>query len=82
MNFEGKFLESPHQCFVCGKSFTRKIILENHVRSHSPGNVPKIIKATFTCNFCPKKYTRKDYLKAHISIHTQGAVKFDQSEHD
>lgn len=72
-------LESPHKCFVCGKTFTRRIILKNHEKSHSvESGERKIIKANFSCVYCPKIFTRKEYLKAHISIHTQGAVNFHQ----
>ncbi len=75
MNNKDLISESPHLCFVCGKRFTRRIILEKHEKAHSPQTgdaVRKIIKANFSCDFCGKKYTRKAYLKAHISIHTQG----------
>lgn len=66
-------LESPHKCSICGKTYTRKIILEKHMKSHYPQEkVPETVKTKFPCDFCPKVYTRKEYLKAHISIHTQG----------
>lgn len=68
-------LESPHICTVCGKSFTRRAILEKHENKHSEQKEvlsSSSIKAKYTCNYCDKKFTRKGYLKAHIAIHTQG----------
>lgn len=71
-NFKN-FLESPHKCFVCGKTYTRKIILENHSKSHEENPLTGgSVRPTFLCDYCPKIYTRKQYLKAHISIHKQG----------
>jgi len=74
-------LESPHKCLVCGKTYTRKIILEKHQKTHSSEpnepKLPKIIKAAFSCDDCPKRFTRKEYLKAHISIHTKGKVQLE-----
>lgn len=67
------FVESPHKCFVCGKSFTRKAILEKHEQSHSPREIRSVnktsVRATFQCDICCKMYTRKQYLKDHIRIH-------------
>lgn len=68
-------LDSPHKCFVCGKSFTRNSNLKKHLELHNQSEVSdsQRIMAKFSCDFCTKTFTRKEYLKSHISIHTQGA---------
>lgn len=67
-------IESPHKCFVCGKVYTKSVILDKHLKSHSPKEITsdKSVRAKFRCELCPKVYSRKQYLKDHLSIHNQG----------
>lgn len=71
-------LESPHKCFVCGKTFTRKAILEKHKQIHSPKKGrsvnEKSVRAKFQCDICQKLYSRKQYLKDHMRIHNRGEI--------
>ncbi|XP_051553973.1 zinc finger protein 134-like [Myxocyprinus asiaticus] len=50
-------------CPQCGKSFTKKDTLNNHMQIHS-GEKP------FTCLQCGKSFTRKESLNIHMRIHT------------
>lgn len=52
-----------HKCHKCGKIFTRKSDLNNHLNRINPcdKNKPK-----FKCEHCLKKYCRKDTLNKHI----------------
>ena len=44
--------EKPHQCRVCGKSFSQSSNLITHMRKHD--NV-----APFACELCPASFQRK-----------------------
>lgn len=55
--------ETPHQCTVCGKKYTRKEHLANHMRSHT-NDTP------FRCEICGKSFTRKEHFTNHILWHT------------
>lgn len=59
-NYKG---ETPHQCTVCGKKYTRKEHLANHMRSHT-NDTP------FRCEICGKSFTRKEHFTNHILWHT------------
>lgn len=48
-------------CLFCAKGFTKKAILERHMRTHT-GERP------FSCDVCNKRFTRKDYLRHHACI--------------
>lgn len=51
--------ETPHQCTVCGKKYTRKEHLANHQRSHTNEN-------PFRCEICGKCFSRKEHFTNHI----------------
>ena len=55
--------ETPHQCEVCGKKYTRKEHLANHMRSHT-NDTP------FRCEICGKSFSRKEHFTNHILWHT------------
>ena len=57
--------KATHTCTLCGKSFTRKLILEDHVKSH------KGIRS-HECEECGKAFTRKNDLRRHQKIHERG----------
>lgn len=51
-----------HKCEECGRSFTRRTILENHYATHSN-------QRQFECEECGKTYKRKDVLATHSLTH-------------
>ncbi|CAD6999120.1 unnamed protein product, partial [Ceratitis capitata] len=55
--------QTPHQCDVCGKKYTRKEHLANHMRSHT-NDTP------FRCEICGKSFSRKEHFTNHILWHT------------
>ncbi|XP_023943624.2 zinc finger protein ZFP2 [Bicyclus anynana] len=52
-----------YTCETCSRPFTRKDLLERHMRSHNTG------EKTFECDICKKKFTRRENLRAHLRIH-------------
>ncbi|WAR18152.1 ZNF91-like protein [Mya arenaria] len=57
-----------HFCKICNKAFSRKLFLENHVRSHT-GEKP------FKCRICGKGFTQKCNLKTHFVVtHTASII--------
>ncbi|KAL5380194.1 hypothetical protein DPSP01_007994 [Paraphaeosphaeria sporulosa] len=60
-----KKTKATHTCPLCGKSFTRKLILDDHVMSH------KGIRNQ-ECEECGKAFTRKNDLRRHQKIHERG----------
>lgn len=55
--------QTPHQCEYCGKKYTRKEHLANHMRSHT-NDTP------FRCEICGKSFGRKEHFTNHILWHT------------
>ncbi|KAK7874080.1 hypothetical protein R5R35_004624 [Gryllus longicercus] len=54
--------ENPLQCCICGKSFSFKRKLDEHMRSHYEQNFP--------CPSCEKSFKQKRNLDAHMRTHT------------
>ena len=54
--------EKPHMCSVCGKSFSRKDNLRQHMQTHTG------IKS-FQCDQCGKGFGRKKMLEKHMESH-------------
>ncbi len=52
----------PFTCSQCGKSFTKKMQLKDHLHIHSSEN-------PFSCSQCGKSFTCKTNLKNHMLIH-------------
>lgn len=60
--------QTPHQCDVCGKKYTRKEHLANHMRSHTN-------ETPFRCEICGKSFSRKEHFTNHILWHTGKETK-------
>lgn len=56
--------QTPWECPECDKSFTRKMHLTSHIRSHR-GERP------FACSECGKPFTRANDCKRHEKIHAR-----------
>ncbi|TRY56190.1 hypothetical protein DNTS_002543 [Danionella cerebrum] len=54
--------ERPYVCLQCGKSYTQRANLQNHLLIHN-GEKP------FSCSQCDRSFTRKGDLKKHIIVH-------------
>ena len=61
--------EKPFTCKTCGRQFTQKGDLNNHIRVVHEG-----VKR-FECNICDKRFAKKNRLSNHINTHT-GAKPF------
>ena len=55
--------ERPHQCQICGKSFTQKSSVITHIQTHMG-------KKPYNCEVCGKSFSRNSDLAKHIRIHT------------
>ena len=50
-------------CHICGKMFSQKHHVTNHIRTHT-GEKP------FPCDICEKTFSRRSCLAVHLKIHT------------
>ncbi|XP_014254992.1 zinc finger protein 501-like isoform X1 [Cimex lectularius] len=54
----------PHVCNLCGRGFTRKEHLTNHMNKHTGKGLNP-----HECHLCPKRFSRKDHLDSHLRAH-------------
>ncbi|XP_046408340.1 gastrula zinc finger protein XlCGF57.1-like [Ischnura elegans] len=54
----------PFNCSVCNKSFTRRCILGNHMRSHKE-------RKRYPCTICRKSFPSKSRITRHMCTHTE-----------
>ncbi|XP_073832626.1 uncharacterized protein isoform X1 [Musca autumnalis] len=58
--------DGPFPCPQCGKIFTNRSALKQHLRTHSEPNFP--------CPECPSRFKEKSKLQRHMVIHTKVAA--------
>lgn len=62
------FLEMPHICIICCKSFTSADNLRRHIKSFHE-------KKSYTCQVCSKSFTRKYGLNVHMKLHNKPSTR-------
>uniref|UniRef100_A0A1B0CRH4 C2H2-type domain-containing protein n=2 Tax=Lutzomyia longipalpis TaxID=7200 RepID=A0A1B0CRH4_LUTLO len=62
--------EGDHACDICSKRYSRRYLLEEHVREkHCKLEMP------FVCSKCPKRFSSEKKVKVHEAIHLPEAEK-------
>lgn len=52
-----------YACHICGRRFTRKFVLDKHIRTHQQDR-------TFGCEHCSRSFLTLEGLRNHVAIHT------------
>jgi hypothetical protein len=60
-------IEKNHVCTICGNSYNKVTILNNHIKAVHQGEKP------YECETCGKAFARKQKMKEHMLIHTGDA---------
>ena len=56
-----------NKCSYCGKAFAKKIVLKEHMKSHSEDK-------NFKCTECNRSFLRNWMLNRHLKSHTKTCI--------